>query len=509
MSDQHSSANGTSSRSSRGEVQRLPVQIGHVVIQPPVEDEEGHVRRRPRYLRRIFWLTLLATVLAAIILVAMEDPLGWGVGITLSWQGLMVYSSILALALFLVILLFRYFAVLVMSYLHTAKYTAREETYVRDLTENNDPSTFPPVSIIVPAYNEGKLVERTIGSLLAMDYPVFEIVVVDDGSTDNTNQVASAYVGRYTTVGGGAAEVKLVSRHNGGKATALNAGIHAARFDFILCVDGDSELSPQTLRRAIRHFADPEIGAVAGNVKVKNRKGMWPKLQALEYVEGLNMVRAAQSSMRLVNIIPGPVGLFRREALQAAGYYSPDTFAEDCDLTLKIIRAGWRVVYEPEAIAWTEAPDKLLDLLKQRYRWTRGILQALRKHKALFFNPFEDGKPNFGGTLVLWAMVFESLIWPAMNLFAHVFFVSAALLGYSYYLILWWLTLTLLDFAAAVYCVATEREDPKLVPWVLIYRSFFILTIDVCKVFATVEELLGFGMNWGKLERIGEQPAVG
>lgn len=505
MSDQTSSTEPTDAHSPRGEVRRLPVHVDHVMIQPEEDEKEEQTSARPHYLRRIIWLTIFTLLLAGVILVAMEDPLGWGIGITLSWQGLMVYASILALALFLGILLFRYFGVLVMSYLYNAKYTAREEVHGGTITDTTDPEAFPPVSIIVPAYNEDKLIERTIGSLLAMDYPVFEIVVVDDGSTDNTGQIAAAFVGRYTTVGGGGAEVKLVTRHNGGKATALNAGIHAARFDVVLCVDGDSELSPHTLRRAVRHLEDPEIGAVAGNVKVKNRKGLWAKLQALEYVEGLNMVRAAQSLVRLVNIIPGPVGLFRKKALMEAGGYSSDTFAEDCDITLKILREGWRVVYEPDAIAWTEAPVRLLDLLKQRYRWTRGILQAVRKHKALFFNPLQNGRLNIGGTFVLWSMVFESLIWPAMNLFAHVFFVLVALLGYSYYLILWWLTLTLLDFAAAVYCVATEREDPRLIPYVLIYRSFFILIIDVCKVFATVEELLGFGMNWGKLERIGEE----
>jgi poly-beta-1,6-N-acetyl-D-glucosamine synthase len=490
-----------------GEVRRLPVPITRTPLAPagtPAPDPRERLSER-HFLRRIGWLSGLAAVLLAVIVVAMEDPLGWGVGITLSWQGLFVYASIIALALFLTLLLLRYFGVLYLSYINQAKYTAQEEAY----TAESDAEAFlPPVSVIIPAYNEDKLIERTITSLLALDYPFFEIVVVDDGSSDTTHRLAEAFVGRFSTVAGGTAEVKLVAKPNGGKATALNAGIAAARFDVVLCVDGDSELAPSTLRRAVRHLRDPRVGAVAGNVKVKNRKGLWTRLQALEYVEGLNMVRAAQSAARLVNIIPGPVGLFRREALQSAGFYSPDTYAEDCDVTLKVLRAGWRVVYEPEAIAWTEAPDSLLDLLKQRYRWTRGILQAVRKHKRLFFNPFADDRPNVGGTMVMWAMAFESLIWPAMNIFAHLFFVSAALLGYSYYLILWWLSLTLLDFAAAVYCVATEKEDPRLIPYVLVYRTFFILTIDVCKVFATIEEMLGLGMNWGKLDRIGEPAAA-
>lgn len=484
----------------------LPVPVTRTALPAPNDAPHvGPVFSEGRYLRRIAVLSGVALVLATAIYVLMEDPLGWGVGVTLSWDGLFVYSSIVALALFLMLLLGRYFGVLVMSYLYSAKYTAMEDSYADQLDPER--AFLPPVSVLVPAFNEAKLIERTVRSLLAMDYPQLEIVVIDDGSTDGTGRLVEALVRRYAT-GSGTAEVKLVGKPNGGKATALNAGLRAASHDFVLCVDGDSELSPETLRRAVRHLRDPEIGAVAGNVKVKNRTNFWTRLQALEYVEGLNMVRAAQSSVRLVNIIPGPVGLFRREALVAAGGYSPDTYAEDCDVTLKLLRQGWRVVYEPEAVAWTEAPTSLLDLLKQRYRWTRGILQAVRKHKGLFFNPWVDADArrgaNWGGTAVMWMMAFESLIWPVMNVFAHLFFVAAAFFGYAYYLVLWWLSLMLLDFAAAVYCVATEREDPRLIPYALIYRSFFILVIDVAKCFATVEELLGFGMSWGKLDRIGE-----
>ena len=130
---------------------------------------------------------------------------------------------------------------------------------------------------------------------------------------------------------------------NGGKATALNAGIQVSRADFILCMDGDSQLSPDSLKLAVRHFANPKIGAVAGNVKVLNRGKFITDLQALEYIEGLNMARSAQSFARIVNIIPGPIGLFRKEALEKAGYYADDTFAEDADLTLRILADGWKI----------------------------------------------------------------------------------------------------------------------------------------------------------------------
>ena len=433
---------------------------------------------------------LISLILLILIYVFMEDPGGYlskltGLRTSLTWQGLGVYSSIVALVFFLVILLLRYLALLNVAYLNTAKYTMSEKKA----------RSYPPVSIIVPAYNEGKLLRSTVHSLLNLNYPLFEIVIVDDGSKDNTREIARELVGDY-----GNAYVKLVEKPNGGKSTALNAGIQVSKYDFVLCVDGDSQLSPNTLYEAIRHFDEPRIGAVAGNVKVDNRNNIWTTLQALEYVEGLNMARSAQSLFKLVNIIPGPLGLFRKQAILDAGWYSSDTFAEDCDLTLKIIREGWRVEYEPRAQSFTEAPDKLTDLLKQRYRWTRGIIQAIRKHRDLFFNP----TINFGGTMVLWAMAFESLIWPVMNVFANLYFIFiATAFGLIYFLAYWWLSLTILDLIAALYCVAVEKEEARLIFYSLFYRLFFILIIDVCKTFATVEEFLGLGMVWGKLERIG------
>ncbi len=454
----------------------------------PTPHETKRVLRRP-----IFVYGLLSLFFFFVIYLFIRDPGGilfrlTGWESTLRWSGLIVYSSIIALVLFLFILLFRYLSLINMAYLHTTRHTI----------ENGHDHTFlPPVSIVVPAYNEEKLIEGTVASLLAMDYPSFEIIIVDDGSTDNTRAVASKLLGSYRD---GAVEVKLVEKSNGGKATALNAGIQVSRYDFLLNVDGDSQLSPNSLRKTIRHFVDPRLGAVAGNVKVLNRDNVWTTLQALEYVEGLNMARSAQSVVKLVNIIPGPLGVFRKQAVFDAGWYSSDTFAEDADITLKIIRAGWRVEYEPEAQAYTEAPASVVDLLKQRYRWTRGIIQAVRKHGDLFFNPVI----NFGGTIVMWSMAFESLIWPIMNIFANAYFIFVALVfDMNSYLVYWWLSLTILDLIAALYCTAVEKEEIRLVFYSLFYRIFFILIIDVCKTIATIEEYLGFGMNWGKLELKG------
>jgi cellulose synthase/poly-beta-1,6-N-acetylglucosamine synthase-like glycosyltransferase len=249
---------------------------------------------------------------------------------------------------------------------------------------------------------------------------------------------------------------------------------------------------------------DETVGAVAGNVKVINRNSLITRLQALEYIEGLNMPRRAQGFVAAVNIVPGPVGLFRREALEDVGFYDTDTFAEDADLTLKLIAAGWKIAYEDQAIAWTQAPERWLDLIQQRYRWTRGILQALRKRKGLFLRPF----PDFPLWLSAIEMGFEAVLWPMMNVFAHLFFAIVALLfGMGELLLYWWLLLTLLDLAAALVTVSMEEEQLSLVPLAIIYRFFFILFLDVTKSFASIEELFRFGMGWEKLGRTPVRPA--
>jgi len=397
--------------------------------------------------------------------------------------GTFVRVSMLALFGFLALLILRYLGLLWFSFLNHLDEDEPEEV------------ALPLVSILVPCFNEGAVVQGSIRSLLGLDYPRYEVLVVDDGSSDDTSDKARVYEGDH-----GRATVRVLRKPNGGKSRALNHGIAHARGEFVLCMDGDSALHPQTLRLAVRHMHDPRVAAVAGSVKVVNRTNLLSTLQALEYVEGLNMVRSAQGFFRLVNIIPGPIGLFRKRALESVGGYDHDTFAEDCDLTLKLLSEGWQVKYEPGSIAYTEAPEKLLDLLKQRYRWTRGILQAIAKHKHRMWKPHR----GLGMCFTLWYMIFEGILWPSMNVFAHVLFVFVATrYGTALPLILWFAQLTVLDLAAALYCVAVEEERITLVPYAVFYRAFFALTIDVAKLLATLEQVLNLRMEWGKLDRIG------
>jgi cellulose synthase/poly-beta-1,6-N-acetylglucosamine synthase-like glycosyltransferase len=228
---------------------------------------------------------------------------------------------------------------------------------------------------------------------------------------------------------------------------------------------------------------------------------MWTKLQALEYIQGLNLVRNGQAFLKLVNIIPGPIGMFRKDAIIAAGGYQDDTYAEDCDLTLRLINENYKIDYEIDAVSYTEAPEELLDLLKQRYRWTRGILQSILKHKMKLVNIFS----NFSMSMVLWYMVFEAFLWPFASIFANVFIVYLGVSSsHSELLLYWWVMFTVLDVVASIYCVSVTKERMGLVWYSLYYRIFFINVINIAKVLATIEELFGIEMSWGKLERKGK-----
>lgn len=400
-------------------------------------------------------------------------------------QRLIVRAVVVSLIIFLTVLFLRYFALLWFAYLGHAE---RNILGIRELRE------LPAISVLIPAYNEGRVLERALTSLMQLDYPEYEVLVIDDGSTDDTLEIAAQWEGQR-----GSGEFRVITKPNGGKADALNAGIAHSKHPLIFCMDADSYLEPRTLLMAARHFQDPAVGAVAGNVKVENRGHLLTNLQALEYIEGLNLPRRAQGFVSAVNIVPGPCGLFRREALEEVGGYDLDTFAEDADLTLKLLAAGWRVEYEDQAIAWSEAPETWRDLTQQRYRWTRGILQAIRKRKGLLIRPFPDF-PLWISTIQL---AFEALVWPVMNVFAHLFFAIVAVLFGAGELILYWMVLlTLLDLVAALVTVSMEEESLSLVPMAIIYRFIFILFLDVVKMFATMEELFRLDMGWGKLERM-------
>ena len=245
-----------------------------------------------------------------------------------------------------------------------------------------DEAFMPPVTVVIAAFNEEQVIVRTVQSVLGSQYPVDEIVVVDDGSIDGT---AAA----VTEAFGNDPRVRLFRQDNGGKAEALNHALAESRNEILISVDADTQLPPNTIGLLVRHFADPSIGAVAGNVQVGNMHNVVTTWQGIEYTTSQNMDRRAYAMLRCITVVPGAIGSWRKSAVVAVGGHQSDTLAEDMDLTWRLRIAGWTQETESEAYAYTEAPETLKTFFRQRFRWTYGTLQCLAKHRrALFKHEF-------------------------------------------------------------------------------------------------------------------------
>ncbi|MGW5422663.1 bifunctional polysaccharide deacetylase/glycosyltransferase family 2 protein [Streptomyces sp. NPDC003943] len=353
------------------------------------------------------------------------------------------------------------------------------------------PPVTEPVSVIVPAYNEEAGIEATIRSLLASTHEYVQVVVVDDGSTDRTFEIAESIDDP---------RVMVVRQPNAGKAAALNTGLAWAHFDIIVMIDGDTVFEPDAVQRLIQPLADPRVGAVSGNTKVGNRQGVLGRWQHLEYVIGFNLDRRMYDVLECMPTVPGAIGAFRREALAGVGGVSEDTLAEDTDLTMALCRDGWRVVYEESAIAWTEAPSTVRQLWKQRYRWCYGTLQAMWKHRRAVVERGQSGKLGRRGLLYL--LLFQTvlpLLAPLVDVFAlyGLFFQDA---GQAVGV---WLAFTAVQVATAVYALRLDRERFEPI-WTLplqifVYRQLMYLVV----VQSVVTALLGNRLRWHRMQRTG------
>ncbi len=236
------------------------------------------------------------------------------------------------------------------------------------------PDPLPGVTVLIPAHNEESVIVQTVTSVLASDYQAMQVIVVNDGSTDDTGMLLDSHFGDEQ-------RVKIIHQVNRGKAAALNNAMDHAQTEIVVTIDADTEIEPDAIRQLVRHFSDPQIGAVAGNVKVGNRSRWLTRWQALEYITSQNMEKRAFDLLNCITVVPGALGAWRKQAIEAAGGITADTVAEDADLTVAIRRLGWRVSYEERAIAWTEAPETAGGLVRQRFRWTFGTLQSFWKHR--------------------------------------------------------------------------------------------------------------------------------
>ncbi len=361
------------------------------------------------------------------------------------------------------------------------------------------------VSVLIPAFNEEKVIVSAIRRILESRYPALEVIVVDDGSTDATTAVVQASYANEP-------RVRLLTIPNGGKAHAVNTALREAAGSVIVALDADTQFEPDTLPRLVRWFADPEVGAVAGNAKVGNRINLITWWQALEYITAQNLERRALAALGAITVVPGAVGAWRREALEQLGGFPGDTLAEDQDLTIAVQKAGYRTVFDAEAVAWTEAPDSMRGLARQRFRWAYGTLQCLWKHRDATF------RPRYG-TLGMIAL-------PQVWLFQIVFSVVSPLVDL---LLVWQIISTGIDYlqhrgqfnpdnlilvgifyavfmavdlAGAALAFAMEKKEQWSLLWWLVLQRFGYRQLMYYVVVRSVSAALrGPSVGWGKQDR--------
>jgi cellulose synthase/poly-beta-1,6-N-acetylglucosamine synthase-like glycosyltransferase/peptidoglycan/xylan/chitin deacetylase (PgdA/CDA1 family) len=393
---------------------------------------------------------------------------------------------VVALSVVGVLVLARFGLMLILSVCHARKVRRRNFRWGPDgpVTE--------PVSVLVPAYNEAKCIEKTVRSLVASDHPI-EVLVIDDGSSDGTARIVEELSRDLP-------DVRVVRQLNAGKPAALNRGIANARHDLIVMMDGDTVFEPSTVRELVQPFADPRVGAVAGNAKVGNRDTLIGAWQHIEYVMGFNLDRRMYDVLRCMPTIPGAVGAFRREALERVGGMSEDTLAEDTDITMAMHRDGWHVVYAEKARAWTEAPESVQQLWSQRYRWCYGTMQAIWKHRKALFERGPSGRfGRVGLPLVSLFMVVAPLLAPLID----VFLLYGLVFGPTEKTIGAWFGVLAVQAVCSAYAFHLDKERMTHLISLPLQQLLYRQLMYVVLLQSWITALTGGRLRWQKLRRTG------
>ena len=369
----------------------------------------------------------------------------------------------------------------------------------------------PRVAVLVPAYNEETVIVRTIRSVLNSDYTNLRVIVIDDGSTDRTFEVArEAYPAEIAQ-----GRLTVLTKQNAGKAEALNFGIAHLDEDFYVGIDADTVIAGDALSRLICHFADTQVGAIAGNAKVGNRVNLWTRWQALEYITSQNFERRALDLFNVVTVVPGAIGAWRTECVRRAGGYPVNTVAEDADLTMNVLEQGYKVIYEDRSLAFTEAPIDMRGLMKQRFRWSFGTLQAVFKHKAAF------SRNKAMGFFALPNILIFQLLMPLVSPMIDLMFVAGLvhyLLDRHFHpeaasaatfdkLLVYFLAFLVIDFLTSCLAFSLERRHPanKGDGWLLFHiwlQRFAYRQVFSIVIFKTLKRAIdGRPFSWDKLER--------
>ncbi|MFC6644693.1 glycosyltransferase [Granulicella cerasi] len=369
----------------------------------------------------------------------------------------------------------------------------------------------PRVAVLIPAYNEETVIARTVRSVLMSNYKNLRIVVIDDGSKDTTAEVVKTTYAKEIAEG----RVEVMVKPNGGKAEALNYALEHIDEEIYVGIDADGVIAHDAISRLVCHFANPHIGAVAGNAKVGNRVNLWTRWQALEYITSQNFERRALDLFDVVMVVPGAIGAWRTAAVKAGGAYAPDTVAEDADLTMNLLEQGYAVIYEDQALAFTEAPVNASGLARQRFRWSFGILQAVYKHKMAIRNR------RAMGLFALPNIVIFQIMLPLVSPLIDLMFVAGVLhyfINLHFHpettssadfvkLLTFFLTFLLVDFLASALAFALERKHPasKGDAWLLVHiwiQRFTYRQLFSWVLLKTVKRAIdGKPFNWDKLER--------
>ncbi|MFE4452317.1 glycosyltransferase [Streptomyces sp. NPDC056796] len=395
---------------------------------------------------------------------------------------------VVGLAVIGVLVMVRFGLMLLLSFLHARKVRRRNFRWGEEFTR--------PVSVLVPAYNERECIEATVRSLVASDYPI-EVVVIDDGSTDGTADLVEAMW---------IPNVRVVRQRNAGKPAALNNGIAHARYDIVVMMDGDTVFEPSTVRELVQPFADPRVGAVAGNAKVGNRDSLIGAWQHIEYVMGFNLDRRMYDLLGCMPTIPGAVGAFRRDALDRIGGMSEDTLAEDTDVTMALHRDGWRVVYAENARAWTEAPESVQQLWSQRYRWSYGTMQAIWKHRRAVVERGPSGRfGRVGLPFVSLFMVVAPLLAPLID----VFLLYGLVFGPTGRTVAAWFGVLLVQAVCAAYAFRLDKERMTHLISLPLQQILYRQLMYVVLLQSWITALTGGRLRWQKLRRTGVVEAPG
>ena len=373
------------------------------------------------------------------------------------------------------------------------------------------PGFNPRVAVLIPAYNEETVIVRTIRSVLNSDYKNLHIIVIDDGSADRTAEVArEAYAAEIA-----AGHVQVLSKANGGKAAALNFALDRLSEEIYVGIDADTVIATDAISKLIPHFEDPRIGAMAGNAKVGNRVNLWTRWQALEYITSQNFERRALDLFHVVTVVPGAIGAWRTAPVKAAGGYPINTVAEDADLTMNLLEQGYRVDYEDRSLAFTEAPIDAKGLMRQRFRWSFGTLQAVWKHRAAFV------RNKAMGLFALPNIIVFQMFLPLVSPFIDVMFLygianyfidrhyhpEAASAASFDKLLVFFLGFLLIDFVTSSVAFSLERRHPanKGDGWLLFHiwlQRFAYRQVFSIVLFKTVKRAIdGKPFNWDKIQR--------